>query len=413
MQFSLDTPEVSEWNALNITLKQGTNCQLSLRVTRGDGTDGAMAIGPIRMKSGRFIFAENTNASKETAVLKSPKLDVNATSGTCFSIWYFSVHDKPSGISLFAGKQELFYTVTRTGHRWEHTLADFTMPAGGVELEIRASIESGLVALDDLQVTTGPCPQRDFCSWESATSCKFFNGPHNVAQWRRRSASQVGVPDRITQSLEGAYLYLNTTALNSHHPMARLIMSTRQPTEATCVTFWWKGKGARSQLNVYRYSKETSFRDPLLSMRTDDEADWWNARSVTVSSKSYWRQAPIEAISGSNADGFLAIDDVLIDKAGCEDSSKQPRGEFQCGDGKTVPRDRVCDFVPNCDNRADELNCGECDFSEGACGWNLNDARNRGTTAWQVVPIGLVARSPPNGADQRRDGQLAFTQCDS
>ncbi|KAH8025023.1 hypothetical protein HPB51_002919 [Rhipicephalus microplus] len=115
-------------------------------------------------------------------------------------------------------------------------------------------------------------------------------------------------------------------------------------------------------------------------------------------------QPSIEAISGSNADGFLAIDDVLIDTTGCEDTSKQPSREFQCGDGKTVPRDRVCDYVPDCDNRADESSCGDCDFSEGACGWNLDDARNRGTTVWQVVPIGLVSRSPPNGADQRRDG---------
>ncbi|KAL3247971.1 hypothetical protein MRX96_056747 [Rhipicephalus microplus] len=527
-QFSVGMPEVFEWNTLNVTLKQATNCQLSLRVTRGYGTNGAIAIGKIRTKSAVTEVPNSDSAnlctfedgsmcgwqskssalawtlndpSKKSArlptirphtssVQRSPMLKLIAAGGACFSFWYFSVHDKHSEISVFMGEEELFYTITRTGHRWEHTLANFTIPEGSFELEIRASIKRGMLALDDLQLTAGPCPQRDFCSWEWAT-------------------------------LEGTYLYLNTTALNSHHPMARLIMSTRQPTEATCITFWWKGKGARSQLNVYRYSKETSYRDPLLSMRTDDEGDWWNARSVTVSSKSYWRlvfevvapagekrqsgvmiddieytdgkcppynlctfeeeclpwriptegseskfeveragsfsqvlkdhttstedgyyllyrspgnegnpccftpksslggenswnqgkffftrarQPSIEAISGSNADGFLAIDDVLIDTTGCEDTSRQPSREFQCGDGETVPRDRVCDFVPDCDNRADESSCGDCDFSEGACGWNLDDARNRGTTVWQVVPIGLVSRSPPNGADQRRDG---------
>ncbi|KAH8025024.1 hypothetical protein HPB51_002920 [Rhipicephalus microplus] len=51
-QFSVGMPEVFEWNTLNVTLKQATNCQLSLRVTRGYGTNGAIAIGKIRTKSG-------------------------------------------------------------------------------------------------------------------------------------------------------------------------------------------------------------------------------------------------------------------------------------------------------------------------------------------------------------------------
>ncbi|XP_049522516.1 MAM and LDL-receptor class A domain-containing protein 1-like [Dermacentor silvarum] len=615
-QLSLDMAEVSEWSTLNVSPKQGANCQLSVQVTRGDGTDGAMAIGAIRVQSatvqepdtesanhctfedgtmcgwktdggsltwtlnepakkvpdyprfdrtlraykGRFIFAENKNVSKETAVLKSPVLDVNATGGACFSFWHFAVHHNFGNISVISGKQELFRTVTRNGHRWEHELADFTMPTEGFQLEIRASIERGIVSLDDLKVTAGPCPPRDFCSWENGSSCKFFSSPGNVAQWRRRRASAIGVPDHTLNSLEGYYLFLNTTALKSHHPMSRVFLSSRKPTEATCVTFWWRGKGARSQLNVYRYTKETAFRDPLLSMRTDNEGNCWTARSVTVSATTSWalvfevvapagekrqsgvmvddveysdgecplynlctfedeclpwvipakggesrfeveragsfsklskdhttsteagyyllyrspgikgnrtslelrepsrylyscvsmwyflpslpngvslrlhsesiangtntwkqkrfrfsraRQVPIEAIAGSNADGFLAIDDLLIDDTECNDESQSGSAEFQCGDGKTVPRDRVCDFVADCDDRADERSCGQCDFSEGACGWNLDDARNRGTTAWQVVPIGLVPKSPPNGADYRRDGNYLLVYANS
>ncbi|XP_050040923.2 MAM and LDL-receptor class A domain-containing protein 1-like [Dermacentor andersoni] len=615
-QFSSDMAEVSEWSELSVSLKQGTNCQLSLQVTRGDGTDGAMAIGAIRVQSetieepdkesaehctfedgtmcgwktgggsltwtlndpakkvpdyprfdrtlrsykGRFIFAENKNVTEETAVLKSPVLDVNATGGACFSFWHFAAHQYLGKISVFSGKQELLRAVTRTGNRWEHVLGSFSIPTEGFEMEIRASIGLGVVSLDDLQVTAGPCPQRDSCSWEDGLSCKFSNSLGNVAPWRRRRASNIGVPDHTFNSLEGYYLFLNTTALVSHHPMSRMFMSSRKPTEATCVTFWWRGKGAPCQLNVYRYTKETAFRDPLLSVRTDDEGNWWNARTVTVSAKTYWalvfevvapagekrqsgvmvdtieyadgecplynlctfedeclpwiipakgeesrfeveragsfsklskdhttstvegyyllyrspgikgnrtslelrepsrylgscvslwyflpsvpngvslllhsesiaegtntwkqrrfrlsraRQVPIEAIAGSNADGFLAIDDLLINNTDCNDESESRSAEFQCGDGKTVPRDRVCDFVADCDDRADERSCGQCGFSEDACGWNLDSARNRGTTAWQLVPIGLVPKSPPNGADRRRRGNYLLVYANS
>lgn len=63
-QFSSDMAEVSEWSELSVSLKQGTNCQLSLQVTRGDGTDGAMAIGAIRVQSGKaHVFRSSRSLS--------------------------------------------------------------------------------------------------------------------------------------------------------------------------------------------------------------------------------------------------------------------------------------------------------------------------------------------------------------
>ncbi|KAL3213062.1 hypothetical protein MRX96_035640 [Rhipicephalus microplus] len=57
-------------------------------------------------------------------------------------------------------------------------------------------------------------------------------------------------------------MYLNTTAVDSHHPISRVFLSHRPPTKATCVTFWFSGSGSISRLNVYRFTKETAFRDP-------------------------------------------------------------------------------------------------------------------------------------------------------
>ncbi|KAL1449421.1 hypothetical protein MTO96_043965 [Rhipicephalus appendiculatus] len=324
-------------------------------------------------------------------------------------------------------------------------------------------------------------------------------------------------------SLAGYYLYLNTTAVHSHHPVSRVFMAAREPTEATCVTFWWKGRGVPSQLNVYRFTKETAMRDPLLSLNTNDEEDWWNVRTLTIKSRRKWNlvfeviaavgerrdsgvmiddveftdgecppirelaikkycpyamvipnrtgyyllyksagfkgnhstlvlrdkeryrcaslwyylpamadgvqlmlkdnpvgegsgvwkrqqfQYPsgwmnaVRAVSGSNASGFVAIDDVLVNELPCDELGRSTE-MFDCGNKQTVPIERLCDFVPDCRNGADERKCGQCDFSEGTCGWNLNWFRNGGTMAWRRERIAAVSGSPQIGADTRRNG---------
>ncbi|XP_075543891.1 MAM and LDL-receptor class A domain-containing protein 1-like [Dermacentor variabilis] len=417
------------------------------------------------------------------------------------------------------------------------------------QLEIQVSIGRGLLALDDLHITAGPCPQTDFCSWEPDSPCAVNQDPGNVVPWTRSEGTKVGIPDHTHDNFQGSFLYVNTTALNSHHPMARAFLPRRDPTEAACVTFWWRAHGAPSQLNVYRFTKETALRDPLVPLRTNSGGEWWNARTITVTSATEWnlvfevvapagekrqsgvmvddveftdgqcppynlctfeneclpwqvlirgdrgtkfrvqragsfqkllkdhstatsdgfyllyrnsgvkgnrtslvlrepsrfacvslwyflpslsdgvslllqsesvppgkdawkekqfhlsfeaKGAPIEAISGSNQQGFVAIDDILVSEDECPGTVNLPH--FKCHDGKTVPVDRVCDFVPDCKDKADEEKCGHCDFRKDACGWNLDGVHNRGSASWQLVPIALVPRAPPIGIKGERDG---------
>ncbi|KAL1447089.1 hypothetical protein MTO96_044389 [Rhipicephalus appendiculatus] len=139
-------------------------------------------------------------------------------------------------------------------------------------------MEKGLIALDDLEVTAGPCPAREskessdsgdifhlpangdlllnnfqiFAHSSLATTVPFIRVPGNFASWTLTTADIIGVPDHTIKTLKGQYLYVNTTGVDSHHPVSRVFMPVRPPTEATCVTFWWRGQGAPSQLNVYR-----------------------------------------------------------------------------------------------------------------------------------------------------------------
>ncbi|KAK8767320.1 hypothetical protein V5799_005899, partial [Amblyomma americanum] len=242
----------------------------------------------VKAYRGRFLFASNNEINFALASIESPVLDVNATNGACLSFWLFTVHAYHNNFAVFADRQVIFQTNAHSSHRWQHVLVDFRRTTEKFKLLIQAFFGRGLVGLDDIQVDSGRCPPRDFCSWEEGSPCLAVPGAGSFSAWKPRNAALFGIPDHTLKNLKGRYLYLNTTGVESHHPVSRVFMQTRPPTDATCVTFWWSGRGATSQLNVYMFTKETILRDPLVSVNTPDEDGLWVARTVTITSRTNW-----------------------------------------------------------------------------------------------------------------------------
>ncbi|XP_065297471.2 MAM and LDL-receptor class A domain-containing protein 1-like isoform X2 [Dermacentor albipictus] len=615
VQHSLQLAEVEEWTDLDVKLRQGTSCQVVVHVTRGGGTNGTIAIRKIGVT--RFLPENKTRETMDTATrctfeeegmcgwdpsggtitwtlndpakkvpafprsdhtlgayrghfiyvsndrdkwygtgsLRSPDLNVNATNGACLSFWHFTDHERPASGDVRSNGERLYSFMTRTNHKWNHVLVDFTRSSDTYQLDIQVHMDKGLIALDDLEVMPGRCPARDFCSFELGYPCNFRQGAGNFASWSLTAAQSIGIPDHTVKTLKGQYLYVNVTGVDSHHPISRVFMAARQPTQATCVTFWWRGRGVASQLNVYSFTKETAMRDPLLSVSTEVTGDWWNVRTITVTSRSRWNlvfevvaalgvehdsgvmlddvefsdgecepynycsfeqdclpwrvantdddskfeveragsfvslpqdhttqsgdgyfllykspgivgnqstlmlrepsrytcisvwyylpvlkngvrlfldevemntakgtwkrwqlqlasSSVITALSGSNNNGFVAIDDLLVSEMPCDETARSTR-MFACGNKDLVPVQQVCDFVSDCNNGADERDCGECDFSKSTCGWNIKGLGNRDTMAWHRMPIGSVPRSPPTGSDERRGGHYLLLYSNS
>ncbi|KAL3248106.1 hypothetical protein MRX96_056678 [Rhipicephalus microplus] len=492
---------------------------------------------------GRFIYTKHdADYVWGTAVFKSPQLDVNATSGACLSFWLFADHSSHVNLDVWSGIDRLYRSRVRSSHHWEHVVVNFKRPEGKFELWISFFMARALVALDDIEVSSGHCEQRDFCSWEIGSPCLALTVPGSFSDWNIRNGSEIGLPDHTTRNLTGRYLYLNTTAVDSHHPISRVFMRSRPPTEATCVTFWFSGRGFTGKLNVYRFTKETALRDPLVSVRTPAKEGQWIARRVPISSRNRWNLVfegvatagvpensgimiddiefsdgecpPYEyctfedeclpwVINGNEegasfkveraghfdklpqdhttqtsdgyyllfespgtkgnkttltlrepllyqcvsfwyflpklqksvalyaqddlisdgqgvwkryqwdetvqmatvtvtpGDGFVAIDDVLI-REDCSNNIRSTK-RFDCGN-QSITIERVCDFVKDCANGDDERNCGQCDFSDGLCGWKAEGPLNRGTTAWRRQRIGEVDGSPTTGAYDKPTG---------
>ncbi|XP_075546625.1 MAM and LDL-receptor class A domain-containing protein 1-like [Dermacentor variabilis] len=377
-QSYVELTEVSQWTTLNLSLKRGSHCQLSVWVTRGDGTNGTMAIASVQATrtepaaarkgnsdtpyrctfeegtmcgwrpgnfslkwalndpskkspdfprfdhtlkayKGRFAFATNNEDHEpQHAILISPDLDVNATSRACLSLWVFTVHAQHVNLDIRCGGDQLFGTVTHPSHRWNHVIVDFKRPESKFKLWISFYMEPGLVALDDIRIDAGPCPPRDFCSWEVGSPCLIIAAPDSFDAWKIRRAADIRFADHTIKNLTGRYLYLNTTAVHSHHPVSRVFMQRRPPTAATCVTFWWSGHGAPGRLNVYRFTTETALRDPLVSVYSHSQDGEWLARTVTITSSREWNLVfEGVAVAATKAGSGIMIDDVEFTDGEC------------------------------------------------------------------------------------------------
>ncbi|KAG0421319.1 hypothetical protein HPB47_002779, partial [Ixodes persulcatus] len=312
------------------------------------------------------------------------------------------------------------------------------------------------------------------------------------------------------------FLFLNTSKVDPAHPESRVYFATRKPTPATCVTFWWKGLGYRSDLNVYVHNEQTFLRDPVLSLYTDPTPGRWNPRTVTISSRTRWQlvfeavsspnpleasgvmlddveftdgncprddlctfeedvcipwvdvtrklsvshffmlrehrfscasiwyyvsnstrgcniQVPgqlldkatrrwtrsvfdinwysedgvtIRANCGEDTSAFVAIDDMQVSKLHCSEIGRPVADNFVCGTvpESAIPPNRVCDFVVDCANGADEVDCGNCDFAKTTCGWSLGDPGSRKSMRWQRIRVGELEKSPKLNSNETTDG---------
>uniref|UniRef100_A0A090XCS1 Putative mam domain protein n=1 Tax=Ixodes ricinus TaxID=34613 RepID=A0A090XCS1_IXORI len=594
-------PEGGDWQSTVLKLKPSKQSQIVVALTRGKGTNGIAAVGLISAEKpqhmpdeeatlwcnfeggtfcgwehvngdisfklnepsknippfpqsdhtlqayrGRFIYVEASGSWFQVARLKSPAIPADYRDRFCVSLWHTSAPNTHGyfGINNTVELYEHWRDLSNV--RWVHGQHLVTMPENADKFTLDVYIKSGLIALDDLEVTSGYCPLIDKCTFELGSPCHFYWEYSSPRIWRVVQGKVLNVPDHTLQDNSGHFLYVNTTVVDPAHPESRVFLDTRDPTPATCVTFWWKGFGTASDLNVYVHTKETVLRDPVLSLYTRATPDGWIPRSVTISSKTKWqlvfeavsptyssRQSgvmvddvefssgecsldyycsfeedicqpwidvtpnstqgnhgwqvqraenfaqlskdhtlqsgdgyyllfrgtgditnsavlklreprfrcasfwffiskstsgctiyagdkvlrnptkrwrlhyfdlswglkdgmTIRAFSGTDETAFVAIDDIEVDEHECSELHLPVTDDFVCKTSpeEKIPMDKVCDFVKDCSNGADELDCGNCDFENSTCGWDLARAESGDLALWKRRRAGVIPGTP-------------------
>ena len=177
--------------------------------------------------------------------------------------------------------------------------------------------------------------------------------------------------DHTLKSKFGNYLYLQSFKQKSQWAT---LMSDRydlQQANGLCLEFYYyiqNDKSNDGQIIVWKSE----------SIETIDKV-------VALNKKGAWIQAKLSLrptlqtskqtgnmfiyIQGGTAKGnsLIAIDDLAVKKGVCNNT--QNNMFFWCDANTKINKTKVCDFVQDCANGKDELNCGNCDFENGDCGY--------------------------------------------
>uniref|UniRef100_T1JQJ3 MAM domain-containing protein n=1 Tax=Tetranychus urticae TaxID=32264 RepID=T1JQJ3_TETUR len=167
-------------------------------------------------------------------------------------------------------------------------------------------------------------------------------------------------------------------------------------TEECTISFYYylSSKSPNStQINVYA----SNSHEKVLLKTVYDSSDFGFKREMIALDSAAIKppfRVSMEGIFGSNKESSLiAVDDISFDSA-CYGKSKskpspipQPEptpkpdsnckgDEFYCEvDEKCIAIEKTCNYVNDCSDGADEMNCGSCDFNDDLCGW-VNEGLN-------------------------------------
>ena len=339
----------------------------------------------------------------------------------CTQFWY-----KTSGNLHFSLKTYTFGSLSTdsyfkfrgsNGNEW--TLGQATIKSPNpfqlaFETLISTVSSMGYTLLDDVEIKFNECDkpascdfEDGFCGYSSLGDADFewiiLDGEYGIEQ------SQWLVPqfDNTFGSPYGRFIYLD---VNRNAGLKAKLQSETLVASSTlqCVQFYIYLKKNGGTLNVYRLNKLTSQSDKLFT-ESADLYDLWYEREIelTILDQQVNQDVPIRLIFEGvtlNAGGVVAVDDIKLYDGKCLGTQVLP-GSFNCQNGQTIDKNKVCDFNEDCSNGQDEKFCGTCNFEDyGSCGWL---ERNNGAYYWQRNRNGTIGIDRPTN-DQTYGNRTGF-----
>ncbi|XP_077864149.1 MAM and LDL-receptor class A domain-containing protein 1-like [Saccoglossus kowalevskii] len=344
---------------------------------------------------GNYVYMDtNGMETGKYARLLSPLYSSSLYESTCLQFWYY-IHGGSGGATLSVYIKEnddlgtpIWETEYDQGGFWHIASAEF-IPQTEYQVVFEGSVDQqGVydISLDDISVNipVGGCTGlHATCNFEY-DMCTWTNVGYDDFDWIRYSGSTSFLPylsgptkDHTTGSIHGWYMFIESGPPSSSGDKARLVSEVFMPNQNYCFLFYYHMYGLTEESPgtiriVIEYTDET---EQELWRDSENKGDRWQEQYIDIFSTKAFRIA-IEGEVDAKFASDLAIDDTKMFNYSCN----PPSYNFTCSNGTEIASEEKCNWVVDCPDASDELNCGECTFENGTCEYNDN---SRGEYRWE------------------------------
>ncbi|XP_077580663.1 MAM and LDL-receptor class A domain-containing protein 2 [Stigmatopora nigra] len=310
---------------------QGADDQLDWLV--GSGTTGTPNTGPAGDRTpgkDNYIYIESSSPSErnDVAQLKSALLPPAVQQGYCLKFWYHMHGATVGSLRVFLLTAEsmektlVWQKSGNQGHDWRLAQSHVTLrKIHQVILEASVGGQAGDIAVDDISLGLGACPDSDLCDFEDG-NCNWQQNSDDDTDWIRHSGPTPNPNtgpdgDHSTNTTVGHYYYLPSSNQDLSGQTAAMSSRFYLPEKAACFQIWYHMYGrSMGKLNVYQQS-EQGVRELIFSQSGDQHNLWRFAQGAFLPWLRPYRLVVEGVKAGPSLEGDMAFDDVTILNAKC------------------------------------------------------------------------------------------------
>ncbi|XP_072296914.1 MAM and LDL-receptor class A domain-containing protein 2 [Eucyclogobius newberryi] len=313
---------------------------------------------------GFFLLLNGSGAADgEEASISAPVPDV--FSEFCVEFWFYMSGPGVSSLDLLLQtKSSELLVWTRHGtqdRKWikaqvnisKNDFKKLTFSAH------RNTDSKGFIAMDDVSVKSGVCPNQNVCGFDSGW-CNYENDVSSVGRWSRTKSTKMS-PDHTYRTEHG--FYASVLLSNPDQTEVAQLLTHELPAAAEmCVRFWYQLPAESSNTLAVHVLWAGEVHEKLWESSSSASLHW-EVAEVTVWAPAKYHVV-FKAFVGPKMTSTVKIDDVSVEKGAC-----RPRGS--------------------------------CDFESGRCTWV--NRRTEGGHDW-VLSSGGITGPATDHTIQTSDG---------
>ncbi|KAM4557404.1 apical endosomal glycoprotein [Fundulus diaphanus] len=310
---------------------QGAEDELDWRSASGPTeTPNTGPAGDHTHGTGKYLYIESSHPSEKEnkAQLMSLLLPPAGQKGYCFRFWYHMFGATVGSLRMFLktadslDKTLVWQQSGSKGDVWLLAQSHVTLQrVHQVILEGTVGGEAGDIAIDDISLVFGPCPDSDLCDFEE-DSCNWLQTTSDDFDWIRHSGSTLNPntgpeSDHTTNTPTGHYYYL-PSSMDDQAGQKALILSPLYPeSKGSCVQLWYHMYGeGMGTLNVYQQSEDG--QEILIFSQAGDQGRLWRLAQASLLPRIQPYRIVVEGVkAGPTMEGDMAFDDVQLTDAQC------------------------------------------------------------------------------------------------